>query len=564
MVQHAVVEKGPQKSAAVSDVDIDKVLGLAPFHLVDAACFPNNAALRQIIRKEARIRVFRRGDVLARGGDRDYSVFGILEGSARALVGWEAEQALFPVHPVPQPSWIRALFRVLRPSPSYPEIRDSANVPLEHPHLRFRDLENGERADARVQAYLADVDRFFASVHSEPLPSGRLFGEIAALTHSPRAATIIADADSLVVELSRSGLREIWHRVPAFRTQVDEREWVDGVMLHLARTPLFRTLDRDVLELIASQTQFEAHGQFDWAQRVRQQTERGKLVDHETLIAGQGDYADSLIVIRAGLSRVAQRHGDGHQTVHFMAENDLFGFGELFSRWHDGTDARLQHSLLAVGYADIFRVPGYLLEEHVFPNMPPQDPGNVLWCVQKGPLPEDLLDFFVDCRAINGTATMVIDIRRCIGCDDCVRACARNHDGNPRFLPDGIDNGRLLVAKACMHCFDPTCLVGCPTGAIHRLSEGGWVVVDEASCIGCGHCAHSCPHDNIRMVELRDRTGKFMLDEATRQPIRKATKCDMCFDAPNGPACQRACPRDAMIRLDIRQVENLACWKADP
>ena len=111
-----------------------------------------------------------------------------------------------------------------------------------------------------------------------------------------------------------------------------------------------------------------------------------------------------------------------------------------------------------------------------------------------------------------------------------------------------------------MHCEDPVCMIGCPTGAIHRSAGGGQVLINDDTCIGCATCANSCPYDNIRMVEIRDRTGQFIRDESTQQPIRKATKCDLCLDQPGGPACQRACPHDALARVDLRDLPKLAEW----
>ncbi|MFI4987081.1 MAG: 4Fe-4S dicluster domain-containing protein, partial [Alphaproteobacteria bacterium] len=147
-----------------------------------------------------------------------------------------------------------------------------------------------------------------------------------------------------------------------------------------------------------------------------------------------------------------------------------------------------------------------------------------------------------------------------VGCDDCVRACAAAHDSNPRFIRHGPEHGKFMIANACMHCRDPVCLIGCPTGAIHRLPEDGRVIINDATCIGCGTCANSCPYSNIRMVEIRNRDGAFIVDDATGSPIVKATKCDLCADQLGGPACQRACPHDALVRVDMRDQAALADW----
>ena len=88
----------------------------------------------------------------------------------------------------------------------------------------------------------------------------------------------------------------------------------------------------------------------------------------------------------------------------------------------------------------------------------------------------------------------------------------------------------------------------------------GPVIIDDATCIGCGTCAASCPYENIRMVEIRDRSGAVIVDNATHEPILKATKCDLCFDQSGGPACERACPHDALIRISMQEPKKFAAW----
>jgi Fe-S-cluster-containing dehydrogenase component len=62
------------------------------------------------------------------------------------------------------------------------------------------------------------------------------------------------------------------------------------------------------------------------------------------------------------------------------------------------------------------------------------------------------------------------------------------------------------------------------------------------------------------MVPIRDRTGAFILDEATHTPVAKATKCDYCVEQIGGPACVNACPHDAMVRADMSDVDFLSGW----
>ena len=50
-----------------------------------------------------------------------------------------------------------------------------------------------------------------------------------------------------------------------------------------------------------------------------------------------------------------------------------------------------------------------------------------------------------------------------------------------------------------MHCKDPECLTGCPTGSIFR-DQSGYVEIDVDTCIGCFDCPTQCPYDAITMV----------------------------------------------------------------
>ena len=175
------------------------------------------------------------------------------------------------------------------------------------------------------------------------------------------------------------------------------------------------------------------------------------------------------------------------------------------------------------------------------------------------PIPSDLLEFFAELRFLNGTKTMIINLDHCTRCDDCVRACAATHGNNLRFVRHGPTHDRFMVANACMHCHDPVCMLGCPTGAIHRHEQSGKVVINDLTCIGCASCANNCPYDSIRMVEIRDRKG-VAVRAPDGQPINKATKCDLCIEQHGGPSCQRACPHDALRRVDMSDLEQISDW----
>ncbi len=230
-----------------------------------------------------------------------------------------------------------------------------------------------------------------------------------------------------------------------------------------------------------------------------------------------------------------------------------------------------------MGYVDILRIPVSIVDTHILSTLNSKVLSKTITSIREqvlqiqrsqriavtdssAELALSTLEFLLDERLINGTQAMVINTDRCTRCDDCVRACASTHDQNPRFVRQGPQFGSFMLANACMHCVDPICMIGCPTGAIGRDAGTGNVLINDQTCIGCSTCANSCPYNNIFMVETRDPTGQIIRDSETLQPIVKATKCDLCVDAWGGPACQCACPHDALVRVDISSVKTIGRW----
>ena len=155
----------------------------------------------------------------------------------------------------------------------------------------------------------------------------------------------------------------------------------------------------------------------------------------------------------------------------------------------------------------------------------------------------------------------LIDVSKCIGCKACQVACLEWNNlteevgvnvgvyDNPHDLTantwtlmryteyENAESGNLewLIRKdGCMHCEDPGCLKACPApGAIVQYSNG-IVDFDHDKCIGCGYCIKGCPF-NIPRISQVDQ---------------KAYKCSLCSDrlaVGQGPACQKACPTQAIV-----------------
>ncbi len=550
----------------MSEVQVQGVLQLEPFCNMDPDKFSRATPLADIIRNDTRIRNYRNGDIIVRADDYGDSAFIVIEGIVRVVTRPGLSERLLGRTTTKKKGFFEVL-RQLWSNPRDPEVRDPTRYGAR------RETGSRQHGTDETHVFLQDVPAVLEHHRTVRLGAGEMFGEIAALGRTPRTATVFADGDVELLELRWQGLRDIRRRDDEFRQHVDHLYRERGQKEYLRSTPLFRGLGASDLAKIADETLFETYGDFDWHTKYKKLAEASaaERLAEEPVIAQEGSYPDGVLLIRSGFARVSVRVGNGHRTISYLGRGQAFGFEEIAHNWRFDETVPYQRTLRAVGYVDVLRVPTSIMEEYVLPNMPPDQlpppieargaAGSVADVSDEASgIKPGMLEFLVENRYINGTATMLINLDRCVRCDDCVKACAATHGGNPRFNRHGRRYGRYMVANACMHCVDPVCMIGCPTGAIHRSSLGGPVVINDDTCIGCATCANSCPYDNIRMVEIRNDRGAFILDEDTNRPIVKATKCDLCIDQMGGPACQRACPHDALERVDMRDLPALADW----
>jgi len=128
---------------------------------------------------------------------------------------------------------------------------------------------------------------------------------------------------------------------------------------------------------------------------------------------------------------------------------------------------------------------------------------------------------------------LLVERRRCTGCNSCVFACSLFHEGVVRPAAARL---RVLrhqsivdVPIICWHCPDAPCVQACPATpkAITRDPETNVVkFVDEKFCIKCGNCIAACPPEFLRP---HPDTGLPMF-------------CDLC----NGdPQCVKACDKQS-------------------
>lgn len=552
----ATRQAGPERwdkpfSPDMKEVDVDLMLSHPIFYKTVPEKFPASIPLRGILRNDARLHQYMPGEIIVRRGDYGHSAFVIMAGAVKVLHKEPPAELLGRRPPVRPSVW--GSFKRWLNRPHYAEQATRQGPPP--------GLQVGRGGETRI--FLQDIPGVLGPDRTITLREGELFGEIAALGRTPRTATVVAEGEALLLEIRWQGLREIRKYSPAWKEQIDGRYRERSLKRHLSETPLMWNLSDESLQLIADATRFETFGEFDWHtsyQRMREASPR-ELMEKEPLIAREGDYPNGLLLVRSGFARVSSRYNHGERTERYLGKGQVFGLHEIVTGWR-GQHVPLRHSLRALGYVDLLFIPTAVIEEHVLPalsrdqlaelTLPPAPAGRAG--------ADELLEFMVAQRFINGRATMLIDMDRCTRCDDCVRACAATHDNNPRFIRQGPEASGVMVASACMHCIDPVCMIGCPTGAIFRENIEGLVGIDADTCIGCSICANSCPYGTIQMVALHDEEGLPVVTEETGAPIRRATKCDLCIDQPGGPACVSACPHDALLRADMREGDKLTDW----
>lgn len=132
---------------------------------------------------------------------------------------------------------------------------------------------------------------------------------------------------------------------------------------------------------------------------------------------------------------------------------------------------------------------------------------------------------------------LLVDPRKCTGCQRCTIACAMKHSDRPdpglsRIKILRFESQALHVPVVCMACDGAPCIKVCPMNARVREANGS-VVTDPEVCIGCRACVYICP---VGSPTVNPYTGRTLT-------------CDMCLEDKAGPWCVTACKREGALTI---------------
>ncbi|MDF7776421.1 NAD(P)-binding domain-containing protein [Sphingomonas sp. AOB5] len=388
-----------------------------------------------------------------------------------------------------------------------------------------------------------------------PIQQGSVFGEVGLISGRRRGATVRAGENAVIVEISRTAALKLMASVPA------------------AKRALTRiSVERQLLQLFGSGLVAE-----DLAEVL--DTSEIMSVSAGKPILTEGEEGQDIYVIRVGSMIVEKMVGGRPVFLNYLPAGSYVGEMALIS------GGRRTATVKAAIKSEVIRLKGEaflkLLAEKpkllakLKADMANRQNINAFIESKKNSF-SGVVDMYSQTAAFlveNGigeaTDVLLIDENLCVGCDNCEKACADSHDGLSRLDREaGRTYAHLHVPTSCRHCEHPHCMADCPPNAIHRGPDGE-VFIDE-KCIGCGNCQRNCPYGVIRMDSVPpkkppifawlmlglgpgpgepDKKWKYKDKKSGVEKPKKAIKCDMCAGIKGGPACVRACPTGAAIRV---------------
>jgi Fe-S-cluster-containing hydrogenase component 2/thioredoxin reductase len=372
-----------------------------------------------------------------------------------------------------------------------------------------------------------------------PLRQGQFFGEMSLISGRRRSATVVAGANCVLIETPRRSMNKLIASVESVKRTIDETFLMRAIQAQVAPD----TAIEQLTDLVHSATI--------------------ETFNANEVIFKEGDPGDSLHLIRVGSVTASRNIGEREVVMAYIPAGHYVGETALLS------DAPRSATIRAAVRTETVRLEGQSFKELIerSPELRRQVQDKIQDHVARDiemstqPDTGDVISFLIQQGLGEATDVLLIDESLCVRCDQCEKACAETHSGTSRLDREaGPTFASVHVPTSCRHCEHPHCMKDCPADSIHRAPNGE-VFIDE-KCIGCGNCQRNCPYGVIQMAKTKEH--KFNLfswllfgggaapgetPEKSGDSAKKAVKCDMCKDLKGGPACVRACPTGAALRV---------------
>ena len=422
------------------------------------------------------------------------------------------------------------------------------------------------------------------------------FGEMSVLAGKPRNATVFVSpgVEATVLEIQRPALR-LLRKLKKFGQLLDghyRRYGLNQVLLDVQKAT-HNALTPELLKSLKEEARFTVYAK-----------------DH--ILFQEGDPIDRLIFVKNGWMRRVRGLASSPKSLRSLASNptladivieldqnvgmDFLGAGNWLGldaifcenqlTWRYTTTVMARTEAFEIKLSQFQSNPALakLISKHLpqfteADDQPPEPPKDRRSMAAAG---KEIATGIVD-----ATNLLVMDMDLCIRCGNCSLACHKVH-GQSRLLRRGIHIARpvkpkgrsiqhVLLPSVCLHCQDPECMTGCPTGAIARFAAGQ-IDIDPHTCIGCGDCATQCPYNAISMVPRKSPAPtplglggilKNWLSLAppvgppavTETEDLLAIKCNLCKNTTLNPdgakkqaySCEENCPTGALVRVNPRE-----------
>jgi len=380
------------------------------------------------------------------------------------------------------------------------------------------------------------------------LEQGQFFGEMSLLSGRRRSATVRASSDCVLLESPRREIVRLMNTYERVRRVIDQFFIIRTLRAGLAPDAAFE----DIAAIA--------------------KTAELKSFNADEVLFNEGDDATGLHLIRSGSVSVSRNIGGRDVVTTYVAAGNYVGEMGLLGQAKRSATVRATVATESIFLSsNVFQqmvLSQTGLRERMQQTMKERLSENLR--MEAAPEAGDLISFLMQQGLGEATDVLLIDESLCVACDNCERACAETHGGTSRLdRSAGPSYAQVHVPTSCRHCEDPHCMKDCPPDAIRRAPNGEVYIQD--SCIGCGNCQRNCPYGVIQMAGEKEKApGLFSWllagsgpGPGERQPLaggnamKKAVKCDMCKDLTGGPACVRACPTGAALRMSPAEFVNL-------